>query len=884
MSNTIFGRTKAILKHATSTIFEKKIGKHDDEEQWIIQTPSSKVDPKFAIKAFNEKYENEAIKNDSYRNHKNLLSEFPMSNGSKYYTKQKLKLGIVSCEQFFETYEPVAKSIRITEQNYQAVSDEIDVLLIAFDLENLPQEWKGLASSKSDSVRKKLIKMIKHFTAKSKKVMYYALDDAELFKRLDTVFAEVDAVFTMQLKSVENFKSEKYHENVHVLKTSINPLLHNPIGTRLHKYKDKAALYEYWDPNDSKRINTLTTYINGAVSAENEIVIYDTKLNDHQGYVYPEEYQKNLAPPVSEKYKYAYLKFFQTIFLYNENKEKFYHYNQDLHACMALGNTLISNYHSDIHNCFQSVYNAYSEFEIKEILSKYSENEVYENQMAGVRTVFKKDTIFDRFAEMCSHIGLNAPVQQRRIAVITKEKTDHIVTMFNAQTYPHKELLVEAEFTEAKKSQFDLVAFLHDDYQYGEFYLEGLVNGFKYTFCDYITMDSYLGNKGIEHQYVSEMKDKYVTVFWASSFKASTLLKLKQNTAIANGYSIDPFEVEEKCLTALPEQANYKFTVIIPIYNNGLFLLNKCMQSLKRSSMFHEMEILLIDDGSTDQFTPKIIKRLTRQYPNVSSFFFHDGGSGSASRPRNKGIELMTTDYVAYLDPDNEAVCDGYFKLYYEMISQDVDLVVGNIYRVSDREMRLNYVNAAKNVNDKKDLIEGDTKRILVDSGFKVASIQALLVKKSMITENKIEMVEGAAGEDSLFFEELIIYSKKIKLVNEDIHIYYAEVEGSVVNTVTSRFFYRYMLVQQPRINFLKQHGLLEAYAEKRFEAYFEKWILEKLKLVKQEEALESVKLTVQIWDYYKEYVNIKSSVVARFDELCKLKEYDKIVDEYVQS
>ncbi|WP_146024901.1 hypothetical protein, partial [Pseudomonas sp. FW305-BF6] len=79
-------------------------------------------------------------------------------------------------------------------------------------------------------------------------------------------------------------------------------------------------------------------------------------------------------------------------------------------------------------------------------------------------------------------------------------------------------------------------------------------------------------------------------------------------------------------------------------------------------------------------------------------------------------------------------------------------------------------------------MIEGNTTKILVDSAFKVASIQALIAKKSLITENNILMVEGAAGEDSLFFEELVTYSNKIKLVNEDIHIYYAEVEGSVVN------------------------------------------------------------------------------------------------------
>ncbi|MET3196741.1 glycosyltransferase family 2 protein [Bacillus sp. OAE603] len=884
MSNTIFGRTKNILKKATSTIFEKSREKRF-EERWILNSPSVKVEPRFTLKEFNAKYENEALKSDSYSNHKKLLLEFPVSNGSKYYLRHTVKLGILSDDPFFHTYEPVAKTKRVTEQNYQTISEETDLLLIAFDLENLPAEWNGLGSSKSDVVRKKLVKIIQHFKSKSKKVVFYSLDDTDLYKRLELVMKEVDAVFTIQQKNADSILSENMNQNVHVLKMGINPLIHNPIGTRLHKYKNKSALYEYWDPKNTKRKTILNTFINGSVKSQNEVVLYDTKLSQNESNVYPEDLQKYLAPNINEQYKYSYLKFFQTIFLYNENKEKYFSYHRNLHHYMALGSTLISNYHSEIHNRFPNVYNAYSESEIKEILSNYNDNDIYENQMAGVRNVFKQDTIFDRFHELCSKLELDEKMPQRRIAVITEEKTEHVVSMFSNQTYPYKDLLLESELTETKKSQYDMIAFFKDEYQYGEFYLEDLANGFKYTFCDYITKDSYLHTEGIQHNYVNQVKDKYLTLFWASSFKASTLLKLDNPIDVKNGYSIDPFEVEEKPVP-LSEQKNksYKLTMIIPIYNNGLFLLNKCMQSLKRSSMFNEMEILLIDDGSTDQFTLNMVKRLSRQYDNVKSFFFNDGGSGSASRPRNKGIELMTTDYVIYLDPDNEAVCDGYAKLYKEITTNDVDLVVGNIYRVSDREMRLNYVNAVKSVNDGQEMIEGNTTKILEDSGFKVASIQALIAKKSLITDNNILMVEGAAGEDSLFFEELVTYSNKIKLVNEDIHIYYAEVEGSVVNTVTSKFFRKYMIVQQPRVNFLSKHGLLEAYSEKRFETYFKDWILEKLKLVKQNEALESVKLTCEIWDYYKDYVKITYPVVARFDELSKLKEYDKIIAEYINS
>jgi len=887
MSNTIFNRTKNILKKATSSLLVNTKNRNE-EKRWIINS-KTETEPTFNMKDFNLKYEDEALKKSSYSNHKKWLSEFPISNGSKYYLRHDLKLGILSSEQFFRTYEPVANTVKVDEKNYQNLDKRIDVLLIAFDLENLPKEWNGLGSSTSDTVRNKLVKLINHFKKQSTKVIYYSLDESEIYKRVNSVIPETDIVLTIQKSSADYFISENVHNNVHVLKLGFNPVIHNPIGTRLHKYKNKVALYEFWDPKNQRRKNTLNSFFTSAVNSENEVILYDSLLDKNdKTTIFPKELQGFLAPTVNYEYKYSYLKFFQSIYMFNEYKEKYFPFNRNLMEFMALGNTLITNYHSDIHNRYPNVYLGYSKTEIKEILSKYSDNDIYENQMAGVRNIFKQDTVFERFEELCSILKIDFIKRERKIAVIAKAKTDHVVEMFNYQTYPYKELILESELPKDIDDQYDMIAFFNDEYQYGEFYLEDLVNGFKYTFCDYISKDSkqIKGNEssGTDHNYVNVLSDKYATLFWSKSFTLSSLLTLENGAALSNGYMIDPFELEKKYISST-KTANkkYKFSMIIPVYNNGLFLLNKCFQSLKRSSMFDEMEILIIDDGSTDNFTPNIVKRLNRQYENVRCYFFNDGGSGSASRPRNKGIELITTEFITYLDPDNEAVNDGYAKLYNEISTNDFDMAVGNIYRVSDREMRLNFVSALKNVNNQQDVIE-DTRKVFIEAAFKIASIQALLIRKSLIIDNNLEMVVGAAGEDSLFFKELVIFSKKIKLVDEDIHIYYADVEGSVVNTITANFFKKYYLVQPYQVKFLKEQSLFTEYAERRFEYYFKEWILKKLMQVKHEDALEAVKYSIQIWDYYKDYVNITEPVVARFAELSKLKEYDKIVDEFVSA
>lgn len=48
--------------------------------------------------------------------------------------------------------------------------------------------------------------------------------------------------------------------------------------------------------------------------------------------------------------------------------------------------------------------------------------------------------------------------------------------------------------------------------------------------------------------------------------------------------------------------------------------------------------------------------------------------------------------------------------------------------------------------------------------GLRAQSIQALIIKSQIIKDNHIRMIEGAAGQDTLFFQELMIHSKKYKL------------------------------------------------------------------------------------------------------------------------
>lgn len=75
-------------------------------------------------------------------------------------------------------------------------------------------------------------------------------------------------------------------------------------------------------------------------------------------------------------------------------------------------------------------------------------------------------------------------------------------------------------------------------------------------------------------------------------------------------------------------------SVIIPIYNSENYL-NKCLNSVAFQSI-NDLEVLLINDGSTDS-SENIIDKYVNDYPNIfKKINKANGGQGSA---RNIGIE-----------------------------------------------------------------------------------------------------------------------------------------------------------------------------------------------------------------------------------------------------
>lgn len=90
-----------------------------------------------------------------------------------------------------------------------------------------------------------------------------------------------------------------------------------------------------------------------------------------------------------------------------------------------------------------------------------------------------------------------------------------------------------------------------------------------------------------------------------------------------------------------------KVSIIIPVYNAEKYL-RKCIESVLKQD-YPNMEILLIDDGSTDS-SPAIVDSFAQQDSRICAFHKKNGGLGSS---HNFGLDHMTGDLVTFVDNDD---------------------------------------------------------------------------------------------------------------------------------------------------------------------------------------------------------------------------------------
>ena len=190
-----------------------------------------------------------------------------------------------------------------------------------------------------------------------------------------------------------------------------------------------------------------------------------------------------------------------------------------------------------------------------------------------------------------------------------------------------------------------------------------------------------------------------------------------------------------------------KVSVIIPVYNVEDYLA-ECLDSVVHQTL-KEIEIILVDDGSTDN-SLKIMQEYKEKYSNIVVFSHENHGSGFT---RNVGLQKVRGEYIQFVDSDDVLELTMLEEVYQEAVSRDADMVLFD----ADVICEAGQEEIAKNYNYKKSGIYPDaysgkemTNRLL-DNGDYRSTVYMRFVKTQVIREYQITFPEGAIHEDEWF-------------------------------------------------------------------------------------------------------------------------------------
>ncbi len=107
--------------------------------------------------------------------------------------------------------------------------------------------------------------------------------------------------------------------------------------------------------------------------------------------------------------------------------------------------------------------------------------------------------------------------------------------------------------------------------------------------------------------------------------------------------------------------AEKAISVIVPVYNKQEYL-EECLESLVNQTIgIKQMELILVDDGSTDN-SLKYLIRYEKKYPENIILVPLGENSGQANA-RNIGMEYVSAPYFTFVDADDWVEPDIYKKM-----------------------------------------------------------------------------------------------------------------------------------------------------------------------------------------------------------------------------
>jgi len=219
--------------------------------------------------------------------------------------------------------------------------------------------------------------------------------------------------------------------------------------------------------------------------------------------------------------------------------------------------------------------------------------------------------------------------------------------------------------------------------------------------------------------------------------------------------------------------SNAKISVIIPVYNCEEYIGNTLKSVINQD--FKDFEIIVIDDGSTDNSLKVINETLKDSGARYKVIHQENGGVSVA---RNHGIDVSSGEYLVFVDGDDFVMPNHLSELYNGV--RDFGLIQ---FVKKDGEVLSNPNHFDFEYISTDEFIKKELNMEILFNFFQ------LIYKADIIKDNNIRFSPGVVyGEDTEFALKALIYGSTLHVSNI-VTYYYIQRSDSAIRTTEFRRF-----------------------------------------------------------------------------------------------
>lgn len=218
-------------------------------------------------------------------------------------------------------------------------------------------------------------------------------------------------------------------------------------------------------------------------------------------------------------------------------------------------------------------------------------------------------------------------------------------------------------------------------------------------------------------------------------------------------------------------------SVIVPVYNTGKYL-RQCLDSILFKQNVDSLELILVDDGSTDG-SGMIIDEYKKADNRIRSVYQTNRG---VSEARNQGLNAATGRYIAFVDSDDWLEENVLGTLCSKADSYECDMVMGNTFRYFSENEIERYRDIPEDIINRK--FSGENAFIyLMRSVSFIPMVYNYIYRREWLEDIKLRFAKVAVHEDDLWCLISMCRARQIYITDIDVY-YYRQREGSLISSL----------------------------------------------------------------------------------------------------